>query len=337
MQRAETEQRIAWHQLAQRVLDGGAISREEALEMLQVPDEEVLDLLSAAYTLRRHYFGTKVHLHLLMNAQSGLCQEDCHYCSQSHISEADVEAYPLQSRETILAGARQAAEMKAATYCIVTSGRKPTDAQIEQMSSIVREIKQNHDLKVCCCMGLLTEEQAQKLHEAGVDRYNHNLNTSERHTPDIVTTHTYADRVNTVTNVKSAGISPCSGAIFGMGETNEDAVDLAFALRDLGADSIPVNFLNPIPGTPLEGCSELTPNHCLKLLAMVRFVNPSKEVRIAGGREVQLRSLQPLGLYAANSIFVGDYLTTDGQLPEEDYRMISDLGFQIEANPLVGG
>lgn len=331
-------QRIrTWQGLASRVLEGGAVTREEALAMVRLPAEEVLDLLAAAYSIRRHHFGNKVHLHLLMNAQSGLCPEDCHYCSQSKISAADVEKYPMESRETILAGARRAAELQAATYCIVTSGRGPNDRQVEQMAAIVREIKESYDLKVCCCMGLLTEEQAGTLKAAGVDRYNHNLNTSEQHTPKIVGTHTYQDRVDTVENVKAAGISACSGAIFGLGETDEDAVDVAFALRDLGAESIPVNFLNPIPGTPFAGMNELDPLRCLKLLAMVRFVNPAREIRIAGGREVQLRSLQPLGLYAANSIFIGDYLTTAGQMPEDDYRMIADLGFEIEAHPEVGG
>lgn len=328
---------LDWQALADRVLAGGEVTREEALAMLQVPDTELLNLLAAAYRIRHHYYGNKVHLHLLMNAQSGLCPEDCHYCSQSRVSEADIHKYPMQSRETILAGAKRAAELKAATYCIVTSGRGPSDRHVEYMAEIVREIKQHYDLKVCCCMGLLTEEQAQKLKEAGVDRYNHNLNTSERHTPSIVTTHTYQDRVDTVQKVKAAGISPCSGAIFGMGETDADAVDVAFALKAIGADSIPVNFLNAIPGTPLAGMAELDPRRCLKLLAMVRFVNPAREIRIAGGREVQLRTLQPLGLYAANSLFVGDYLTTAGQLPEEDYRMIADLGFEIEERPEKGG
>lgn len=331
-----TEQ-INWSSLADRVLAGEAVTRAEALAMLRAPDAEVLDLLAAAYKIRQRYHGNKVHLHLLMNAQSGLCPENCHYCSQSKVSAAQIEKYPMQSRETILAGARRAVELRAATYCIVTSGRGPTDRQVDTMAEIVREIKQQYDLKVCCCMGLLSDEQAEKLKAAGVDRYNHNLNTSERHTPDVVTTHTYQDRVDTVEKVKAAGISPCSGAIFGMGETDEDAVDVAFALRDLDADSIPVNFLNPIAGTPFAGLEQINPRRCLKLLAMVRFVNPAKEIRIAGGREVNLRSLQPLGLYAANSIFIGDYLTTAGQAPEEDYRMIEDLGFEIEERPEQGG
>ncbi len=327
----ETTQSVNWQALADRVLAGETVTREAALAMLQVPDTELLDLLSAAYKIRHHYFGNRVRLQVLMNAQSGLCQEDCHYCSQSAISEAEIQKYPMQSRETILAGAKRAADMGAATYCMVTSGRTPSDRHVDYMADIVREIKSTLNLKVCCCLGLLSEEQARRLKEAGVDRYNHNLNTSAEHTPNVVTTHTYQDRVDTVARVKAAGLSPCSGVIFGMGESDSDAVSVAFALRGLDADSIPVNFLNPIAGTPMAGQNDLTPRRCLKLLAMVRFINPTKEIRMAGGREVNLRTLQPLGLYPANSLFVGDYLTTPGQMPAEDHRMLTDLGFEVES------
>ena len=185
-------------------------------------------------------------------------------------------------------------------------------------------------MKVCACLGLLTDDQAVELREAGVDRYNHNLNTSADHYERITTTHTYEDRVATLEAVKRAGISPCAGFIAGMGETDEQLVDVAFALRELDADSIPVNFLHPIDGTPLEGRHELDPRRCLKVLALFRFVCPTKEIRVSGGREVNLRSLQPLSLLPANAIFIGDYLTTPGQAAEDDYRMIEDLGLEIE-------
>jgi len=326
--------KINWLGLADRVLAGEPVTRDEALAMVRVPDTEILDLLAGAYKLRHYYFGNKVRLHMLINARSGQCKEDCHYCSQSRISDADIARYPLESRETILAGARRAVELKASTYCIVSSGRSPSDRQVEFMAEMVREIKREYNLKVCLSMGLLTDAQAAKLKAAGVDRYNHNLNTSERYTPYIVTTHTWKDRLNTVQTAQGAGIPACSGVIFGMGETDEDAVDVTFSLQRVGAESIPVNFLEPIPGTPFENLRELNPRRCLRLLAMVRFVNPSKEIRVAGGRELNLRSLQPLCLYAANSIFVGDYLTTAGQRPEVDYQMIADLGFEIEENPV---
>lgn len=326
-----------WQALADRVLSGGSISRAEALEVLRAPDDQTLSVLAAAYRIRKNHFGNKVHLHVLMNAQSGLCAEDCHYCSQSKVSTADIDVYPIRSKEWILAGARNAAKVGAATYCIVTSGRGPNDRAVDDMCDVVREIKQELPLHVCVCMGLLKDGQAERLKAAGVDRYNHNLNTSEAHTPSVVTTHTFQDRVETVERVKAAGISACSGAIFGMGETEADRVDVAFALKEIDSDSIPCNFLIAIPGTPFEKLPKLNANACLRILAMIRFVNPSKEIRIAGGREVQLGALQPLGLYAANSIFVNGYLTTDGQGAARDHAMIREMGFEVDSRPAKGG
>jgi biotin synthase len=319
-----------WHALAQKVCDGYEVTREEALAIVQSSDDELLDVLSAAFVIRQKYFGKKVKLNMIINAKSGLCPEDCAYCSQSAISSAPISKYPLLSKEEIVAGAREAQARKAGTYCIVISGRRPSDREIERIAEAVKEIRATTSLKICCCLGLLTPQQAQRLAEAGVHRYNHNLNTSAQRYGEICTTHSYQDRIDTLEHVKSAGISPCSGVIFGMGESDEEAVDMAFALKAIDADSIPCNFLNPIPGTPLEGMDQLNPRRCLKLLAMMRFVNPTKEIRIAGGRERNLRHLQALGLYAANSIFVGDYLTTAGQPPVEDWEMIEDLGFEIE-------
>ena len=185
-------------------------------------------------------------------------------------------------------------------------------------------------MKVCACLGLTNEEQAKKLKAAGVDRYNHNINTSENYHEAVVTTHTYKDRTNTLEIMKANNISPCSGVICGMGESNQDIIDMAFALKEIDADSIPINFLHPIQGTKFGEMDELTPIKCLRLIALFRLVNPSKEIRIAGGREVNLRSLQPLALKAANSIFVGDYLITGGQPNQLDYKMIQDLGFEID-------
>jgi biotin synthase len=244
-----------------------------------------------------------------MNAKSGLCPEDCAYCSQSKVSEAEIPRYNLLSREKLLDGARLAAERQARTYCIVISARGPNEREMQAVTTIVPEIKQRYNLKICACLGLLSPEQARDLAACGVDRVNHNLNTSESFYGDICTTHTFADRIATLRAVRDAGIELCSGGIIGMGEQHRDVVEMALALRDLGVESIPVNFLNPIDGTPLAGRQELNPRYCLKVLAMFRLVNPDRELRIAGGRELHLGSLQALGLYAANSIFVGDYLT----------------------------
>ena len=318
-----------WQEFADRVLSGEQLTKAEAAEVLQASDAEVLDLLHAAFRVRAHHFGRKVQLYLLMNAKSGLCPEDCGYCSQSKVSEAEIPRYNLLNREELLAGAKAAVERQATTYCIVISARGPNEREMAAVEQLVPEIKEKYQLKICACLGLLTPEQAERLKACGVDRVNHNLNTGEEHYQEICTTHTYQDRVDTLHAVSDAGMEICSGGIVGMGEKPTDVVDMAIELRELGAHSIPVNFLNPIEGTPLAGQSELTPSYCLKVLAMFRLVNPDREIRIAGGREMHLRSLQPLGLYAANSIFVGDYLTTKGQVPEADYEMIRDMGFEV--------
>lgn len=319
-----------WQQIASEVIKGRPVTKEEARAILRSPDDQLLEVLQAAFTIRSTYFGNKVKLNMIINAKSGLCPEDCGYCSQSIVSEAPIEKYAWLTKDKIVQGALEAQRRKAGTYCIVASGRRPTDKEIEHVIGAVEEIRATTDLKICCCLGFLNDEHASKLAAAGVHRYNHNLNTSKENYAKITSTHTYEDRVDTVHQAKEAGISPCSGAIFGMGETDEEAVDVAFALRDLDADSIPCNFLNAIEGTPLEGSKNLNPRDCLRILAMMRFVNPTKEIRISGGREVNLRSLQPMGLYAANAIFVGDYLTTEGQEPTQDWGMIEDLGFEIE-------
>ena len=325
--RTSTETR--WQTLATRVLEGEELSASEATEILSCPDEEILDLLQASFRVRQHYFGKTVQLYFLMNAKSGLCPEDCSYCSQSKVSEAEIPRYNLLNREQILAGAQAAAERGAKTYCIVISARGPNEREMAAVEQLIPAIKEKHDLDVCACLGLLTPEQAERLKACGVDRVNHNLNTGSEFYGEICSTHTYRDRIETLQAVRNAGMELCSGGIVGMGEAPRDVVDMALELRSLGVESIPVNFLNPIEGTPLGEQTELTPSYCLKVLAMFRLVNPDREIRIAGGRELRLRSLQPLGLYAANSIFVGDYLTTKGQLPEADYAMIRDLGFEI--------
>ncbi len=320
-----------WNFLAERSLAGELLTREEAHAVLRAPDEDLLDQVAAAYRVRRHYWGNRVRLHFLLNAQSGLCPEDCHYCSQSKISTAQIEKYPLLAKEEILNAAEQATKLKAGTFCLVISGRSPTELIFNKVLDAVREVKAKHDLKICTCLGLLSEDQVHRLAEAGVDRVNHNLNTSEGYHSHISTTHTFDDRIATVKNVKAAGITTCSGGIIGMGESDDDVIDLALSLRKLEVTSVPVNFLIPIPGTPFEGLQELDPRRCLRILCLFRFLLPTQEIRIAGGREVHLRSLQPLGLYPANSIFIGDYLTTPGQAAHSDLEMIRDAGFVLEA------
>ncbi len=360
-----------WHDLADRVLAGQALGREEGLEILRCGDEELLDLLAAAYRVRRRWFGNRVHLSFLINARCGACGEDCGYCAQSKASKADVTPYKLLNAEELLAGARTAVGWQAKTYCIVTSGRRPSQQDLDTILAAVARIKAECALKICVSPGLLTPEQARRLKAGGVDRVNHNLNTSRRFYPRICTTHSYQDRLDTLRAVRQSGMEICSGGIVGMGEEDADVVDLALELAALGAEAVPMNFLlrisgvpiaekeTPSPPTPLpQGArgedrgkpspptplptnlrsvpgargvvvGELNPRYCLKVLSLVRLANPRCELRIAAGREVHLRCLQPLGLYPANSMFVGDYLTERGQPPEEDFQMIRALGFEI--------
>jgi biotin synthase len=325
------EPRTDWDNLADIALAGVPIERDQCLAVMTSDDAELPALLAAAWRVRRHHWGNTVQLYYLRNAKSGLCPEDCKYCSQSVISEAEIPKYVFQGEEKLLEGAREAKANNARTYCIVASGRGPTNREVEHVAKTVERIKAETGLHICCCLGLLKPEQAARLKEAGVDRINHNLNTSRRFHASIATTHTYEDRLTTLRNCRDAGLELCAGMIVGMGETAEDVVDVAFELRALGCESIPVNFLHPIDGTPLGGDRPgiLNPRHCLRALCLMRFVNPQSEIRIAGGREVNLRTLQPLGLYPANSIFVSDYLTTPGQPPSEDFKMIEDLGFEV--------
>ncbi len=321
---------VDYQDFAAKALRDETLTRSECQAVLDSPDERLLELLQAAFTVRSRYFGKTVRLQMLQNAKSGACQEDCHYCSQSATSTAPIERYNLLPQKQMIEGARQAAASKAQRYCIVISGRSPLDREIDEIAGAVRSIKQEIPIQICCSLGLMNEGQAKRLKAAGVDRVNHNLNTSEAFHSSICTTHTFQDRLNTIQNARAAGLEICAGGIVGMGEKDEDLIALAMALIDVKPDSIPLNTLHPATGTPLENCDNLTPQRCLKVLCLFRFLHPRTELRVAGGREHNLRSLQPLALYPADSIFVNGYLTTPGAPAPEVWGMIEDLGFKIE-------
>ncbi|MFD7123324.1 MULTISPECIES: biotin synthase BioB [Streptomyces] len=306
-------------------------TREEALAVLATSDDELLDVVAAAGKVRRQWFGRRVKLNYLVNLKSGLCPEDCSYCSQRLGSKAGILKYTWLKPDEASRAAAAGVAGGAKRVCLVASGRGPTDRDVDRVSKTIETIKEeNEGIEVCACLGLLSDGQADRLRSAGADAYNHNLNTSEETYGAITTTHTYADRVETVQQAQAAGLSACSGLIAGMGESDKDLVDVVFALRDLDPDSVPVNFLIPFEGTPLAKEWNLTPQRCLRILAMVRFVCPDVEVRLAGGREVHLRSMQPLALHLVNSIFLGDYLTSEGQAGQADLDMIADAGFEVE-------
>lgn len=312
-------------------MGGQSISREDALAILRAPDAMTMPIVAAAGQVRRHFHSTEVLVNHLVNIKSGMCPENCHYCSQSIDSSADILKYSWAPTEEVMAAVETGLAHGASTICLVASGRSPSRREVERVAGLVEEIKRDHpEVTLCTCLGFLDDSKAARLKEAGSDRYNHNLNTAEDHYADICSTHGFDDRVDTVQHATHAGLSPCSGLIAGMGESDEQLVDVVFSLRELDVDSVPVNFLLPFEGTPLESHQQLTPLQCLRILAMVRMVHPDKEVRSAAGREYHLRTLQPLVLEICNSIFLGDYLTSEGQGASADLQMIEDAGFQIK-------
>lgn len=320
--------------LADKSLAGEALSHDEAMRVLDTPADEIDALLEATRRVREANFQKRVKVCVLLNAQSGICPEDCGYCSQSKISKAEVEKYKLLPEDTIVERAQTAAQTGAKRFCIVIAARGPRTKDIEHLAGAIKRIKGSDEtkhLEICTSLGLMDLGQCQTLKEAGVDYVNHNLNTSESHYEKICSTHTYADRVSTLNNVQQAGLKTCSGGIVGMGETKEDIVEMGFALRSMDIESIPINFLLTIKGTPLQNEKPIDANHGLKVLCLMRLLNPTKEVRVAAGREVHLRGQQEKALAAANSLFVDGYLTTPGQAMDDVKSWIESAGYEVEA------
>lgn len=318
--------------LADDALAGRSPSDADCLRMLDDPEVDLFPLLNAAYAVRKHHWGRTVQVHILNNAQNGRCPEDCAYCAQARTSDADIEAYPIKSEEEVLAEAERAYEAGAHRYCMVFAGRGPNNRRTDVLAGLIRKIKQRYPIEVCVSAGLVDEDKARRLKEAGLDRLNHNLNTSREQYPKICTTHTYDDRLNTLQAAKAAGLDVCSGLIVGMGETHAQLIEIARTLRSVSSRSIPVNFLLPIEGNKLTKAQELTPEYCLRVLCLFRFTNPDAEVRCAAGREFHLRSLEPMCLLPANSIFLDGYLNGRGNERRRTYRMIRDAGFEIQSD-----
>lgn len=323
-----------FEEFADIALSGEALSHEQAQQVLATPDDDLEFLLNATRRVRAEYFGNRVKVCVLLNAQSGICPEDCSYCSQSKISKADVDKYKLLPQEQIIERAQTAAASGAKRFCIVIAARGPRDKDIEHIGEAVSKIKSDvktAHLEICTSLGLMNQKQCADLKGYGVDYVNHNLNTSEKHYANICRTHTYADRVSTLHNIQSAGLKTCSGGIVGMGEGDDDLIEMGFALRALNIESIPVNFLLTIPGTLLEKEQAITASRGLKVLCLMRLLNPDKEVRVAAGRETHLKHEQAKALYAANSLFVDGYLTTPGEAHERVKTWIEAAGFEVES------
>ena len=319
-----------YQDLVHKSLNNGTVDLDDIYWILESDEVELLPLLQAAYQVRYKHFGNRVKIHILHNVESGGCTEDCKYCAQSKESDSQSESYHMKSDAEILKAAGEAYDGGAYRHCTVFSGRTSGTARLQKICSIVEKIKAEFPMEICVSAGFLTKNDAQKLKEAGVNRYNHNLNTNSDRYGQICTTHPFQQRVDTITTAKDCGLEICSGVIIGMGESAEDIFMMVKELRDVGASSIPVNFFIPVKGHRLSNYQELTPRYCLKTLASFRFAIPQAEIRAAGGREHHLRTLQPLCLYAANSIFAQGYLTTGGDSIDATRRMIEDCGFIIE-------
>lgn len=319
--------------LAEKVIAGEKIGFATAINILQAPDSDLLSLLAASDKLRRHFKGNKIKLCSIVNAKSGKCSENCSFCAQSAHFKTDVASYPLMSEEKIFATAKAAEEKMSATcFSIVTSGRSiHADKELANIGAALKSITDQTNLNRCVSMGTLDLGQIKKLKESGLTRLHHNLETAESFFNNVCTTHTYAERLKTIQYAKEAGLEVCSGGIFGLGETVEQRIELAFTLRGLNVESVPINILHPIAGTPAaENHQPMTPIEVLKLVAAYRFILPGKDVGVFGGREKALGSLQPLMFAAgANVTLIGDYLTTKGQMAEKDLQMIKDLGLEI--------
>ncbi|ACD66242.1 MAG TPA: biotin synthase [Sulfurihydrogenibium sp.] len=318
--------------LAERVISGEKLTKEEGLQILSIPDELVMDLVEEASKVRKYFFKNQMEFCSLINAKNGACTEDCSFCAQSSHYKTPINAYGLVSKDEMLAGAEKAVAINANRYCIVVSGRKASKEEVDKIADAIKEIKKTYPIKVCCSLGTVDEKDLDKLKVAGVDRINHNLETSEKYFSKIVSTHTWKERYKTIKKIQKVGLSTCTGGIFGMGESDEDIIDLAMTYRDLEVDSIPLNFLIPIPGTPLGDKHNLTPLRCLKIIALFRLFNPKSEIRLCGGRELNLKDYHDIAFEVANCLMAGGYLTRAGREPGKDEEMARRLGRELIKN-----
>ena len=322
-------------ELEGRLLDGGAVTYQEATALMEFDGEDLLGLLDLANRVRQRHKGNRVGLCSIVNARSGNCSEDCGFCAQSAHFKTGISTYPMMSPEQILSAAASAHSVRASRFGIIISGRgikfSPRH-EVDKILEAIRLLKADGRVIPDASLGTLSWETAALLKEAGLEGYHHNLETSARFFPSICTTHTYEEKQETIRIAKATGFYACSGGIFGMGEDRRDRVDMAFALRDLGVDSIPLNFLVPVAGTPLAGAEPLSRPEMFKVIAVYRCILPDRDIRVCGGREHHLGEDQDRMFHAgANATMIGNYLTTFGRAPEEDLHMIERLGLELVA------
>ncbi len=311
-------------------LSGEGISKSEALRFSALPESAIFDILQVTDRIRAFHKGNEVNICAIVNAKSGLCKEDCSFCAQSVKYSTGVNEYPILSPENIAGAAMEAEGFGAREFSIVTSGtRIEKEKDISALEEALKSMSNASSVERCASLGIMSKDTLKRLKAGGLQSFHHNLETGRSFFPKVCTTHKYDEDVNAIRAAKELGLYVCSGGIFGLGEAWEDRIELAETLRELDVDSVPVNFLNPRPGTPLEGASYLTPLTCLKIIALLRLMLPVKDIVVCGGRQVNLRDLQPLIFAAgANGMMAGNYLTTPGRDPKEDLRMLSDLGLK---------
>ena len=314
------------------------LTRDEVLAIAELPlDEHLTDLVALAHKVRLEYCGNEVELESLLNAKSGACPEDCAFCSQSAKFSTDVDVYPLLDVNEVLEAARATQKAGATQFCLVLAVRGPNERTLNRVIEAVTAVQEQTGLEVACSLGLLTAEQSQKLAAAGVRRYNHNLEAPKAMFPQVCTTHTWEDRVETCQLAKDAGMELCCGGIIGLGETLEQRIDFAFELAALDPVEVPLNFLDARPGTPMGDIPQISAREALQAIALFRLVLPSAWIRLAGGREKVLGELQAMGLLAgANALIVGNYLTTIGRSPEDDHALLDALGMPVADGPGEG-
>ena len=317
-------------ELREKALNEGGIARGDAFWLMGLPEETNKEVMDVASEVRESFFSNVVDLCSIVNAKSGMCGEDCAFCAQSRVSSADIKRYSLISPESIIAAAETAKQNGARRFGIVTSGRGVAPKELQKICEAAAEIREKVGIEVDLLAGIIEKKEAEMLREAGISHYNHNLETSPEFFPRLCTTHSFDERLTTLRILKEEGIELCCGGIFGVGETDRDRVELAFLLKGIGVKSIPVNFLHPIPGTPLENLPTLSPSFALRIISAFRLINPSATIRVCGGRERVLGEFQRLIFRAgANATMVGNYLTTTGNHPEEDHKMIAEAGMKV--------
>jgi biotin synthase len=317
-------------ELARKSLAGEGLSRGEAQAILELPNEEVPALVEAVYAIRKKYKGNTVGIQLLTNARSGNCSQNCSYCAQARDSKAEIPKYRLVPYEKLRGDGLLAKEKNLSRHCIGLSGIRFSDAEIGEFAEYVRSLKKEAGTRICCSIGFLTPSQAQTLKDAGVNRINHNLNTSRNYYPAICTTHTYDERIANIRMLQGLGFEICCGGIIGMGESKTDAADMLFEIREINPQSVPINFLIPIEGTGLEKAdtSQLAPDYCLKVLCLARLLLPEKDIRATAGRELYLKGREKEMFMLADSIFAAGYLTAGGQSIDNAIRLITEAGFE---------